>query len=110
VRFLITVLAFAGVLAVLYRAARTMLRLLRRGVDALVAGEMAELRAQRGDLTGMADAAGAREVARRRRFLALAMLCFWVLLLIVPPLTPWPGLLYALYSVLWLVPHGRPRT
>ncbi|MGH7554412.1 MAG: hypothetical protein ACREMQ_15515, partial [Longimicrobiales bacterium] len=94
-RFLITLLAIAGVLAVLYRAARTTLRLLRRSVDALVARETAELRAQRGDLTGMAGAADARAVARRQRLLALALLCFWMLLLIVPPLTPWPGVLYA---------------
>lgn len=109
-RFVIFVLAFFGVLAVLARVLRAALKLLHRGVDTLVAGEVHDLRAQRGDLTGMADAARQRSIARRGRVLAVAMLSFWVGLLVAPPLTPWPAALYAVYSLLWIVPRIRLRS
>jgi hypothetical protein len=69
-----------------------------------------DLEARRGDLTSMADAASQRARARRHRWIAFAVLSFWLVLLLVPPLTPWPLLLYAIYAVLWLVPHEVPRT
>lgn len=108
-RIVILLLAFAGGLAVLARVIRSLFRLLHRGIDAFVAREVADLRAQKGDLTGLADAARQRADARRRRLVAVAALSFWVVLLVAPPLTPWPELLYALYSVLWLIPHELPR-
>lgn len=106
-RFIIYVFAFFGVLAVLARVLRALLKLLHRGVDTLVAGEVHDLRAQRGDLTGMADAARQKSVARRGRLGALAMLSFWGGLLVVPLLTPWRVELYAIYSLLWLMPRVR---
>ncbi|MGH7577385.1 MAG: hypothetical protein ACREM1_19925 [Longimicrobiales bacterium] len=109
-RFVIYVIAFFGVLAVLGRVLRAVLRLAHRGVDTLVAGEVHDLRAQRGDLTGMADAARQRSIARRDRLVAVAMLSFWAGLLVAPPLTPWPAALYAIYSLLWLVPRARLRS
>lgn len=108
-RILILLLAVAGGLAVFSRVVRALLRLLHRGIDAFVAREVADLRAQKGDLTGLADASRQRADARRRKVLAVAALSFWVVLLVAPPLTPWPALLYALYSVLWLIPHELPR-
>ena len=106
-RWLVLILAIMGALAVLIRIARALLRLLHRGVDAFLAQEVARVRAQRGDITGMSDAERMRSLARRRRLLAVAGLSFWVVLLVAPPLTPWPAALYALYSVLWFVPHER---
>lgn len=108
--FVIYVLAFFGVLAVLGRVLRALLKLVHRGVDTLVAGEVHNLRAQRGDLTGMADAGRQKSIARRGRLMAVAMLSFWVGLLVVPPLTPWPAALYAIYSLLWVVPRIRLRS
>lgn len=109
-RYLVLLLAFFGVVAVLGRVLRALLRLLHRGIDTLVAGEVEDLRAQRGDLTGMADAAKQKAVARRGRLVAAAKFSFWIGLLVAPPLTPWPATLYAIYSVLWLVPRVRPRS
>lgn len=109
-RFVILVLAFFGVLAVLGRVLRASLNLVHRGVDTVVAGEVHDLRAQRGDLTGMSDAARQRSIARRGRLMAVAMLSFWVGLLVVPLLTRWEVELYAIYSLLWLVSRVRLRS
>jgi hypothetical protein len=104
-----TILAVAGAAAVLVRAVASAFRALRGGVDAFLARDLADVRAQRGDLTGLSDAGEIRAAARRRRMAALAAAGFWLGLLFVPPLTPWPRFLYAVYSLLWLVPR-RPTT
>lgn len=103
----ITLLGVAGVLAVVLRLARALFLALRGGVDAFIARDLADNRAQRGDVTGLGDAHMAVQQARRRRLAALGASSIWVGLLIVPTLTPWPRLLYAAYSLLWLLPrHG----
>jgi hypothetical protein len=101
----IMLLAAAGVIAVVLRLLRALFASLRGGVDAFLASDVAETRAQRGDLTGLDDARVAAVIARRRRFVALGTASMWVGLLIVPTLTPWPSLLYATYSLLWLLPR-----
>jgi hypothetical protein len=106
---LYTLLAVAGVAAVVIRAIGAAFRALRGGVDAFLARDVADNRAQRGDLTGLADAAEYRSAARQRRMVALGAVAFWAGLLFVPPLTPWPRFLYAVYALLWLVPR-RPTT
>ncbi|HSJ23990.1 MAG TPA: hypothetical protein VK929_04880 [Longimicrobiales bacterium] len=105
----ITILAVAGAAAVVVRGVASLFRALRGGVDAFLARDLADVRAQRGDLTGVSDAASVRAEARRRRMVALGAAGFWIGLLIVPPLTPWPRFLYVVYSLLWLVPR-RPTT
>lgn len=104
-RFLLIVLAVFGILAVLRRVLLAVLRLLGRGVDRIMANEMAEIRARRGDLTGLDEADVEHGRARRAQAGALAVLSFWVLLLIAPSLTPWPLALYASYSLLWVIPR-----
>jgi hypothetical protein len=102
---IVTFLAISGVIAVLIRVAGALFVLLRRGAEGIIARELASTRRQRGDLTGLDDATAAHAEARRRRYLATGLLCIWAGLLIVPPLTPWPALIYATYSVLWLLPR-----
>jgi len=104
---LVYLLAALGISAVLLRAGRAAFLLLWRGVDAYMTGETRQVRARRGDITGMADAARAHAVARRRRAGAIARLAFWIALLAVPPFTPWTAALYATYAALWLLPR-RP--
>jgi hypothetical protein len=103
-------LAVAGFAAAAVRAAVALFMAVRSGVDSFLARDLAESRGQRGDLTGLADATALRQTARRRRFVALGVFALWAALLIVPPLTPWPLLLYAGYSLLWLVPRRRTPT
>ncbi|HEX6134858.1 MAG TPA: hypothetical protein VFZ24_12895 [Longimicrobiales bacterium] len=101
----ILLLAIAGVAAVVLRLVRALFAALRGGVDAFLAGDVADTRAQRGDLTGLGDARAAAAVARRYRWLALGRASIWVVLLVAPELTPWPAPLYASYSLLWLLPR-----
>jgi hypothetical protein len=108
-RLLGLVLAAFGAFAVGLRVMRALFRLLFRGVDAFLAGSVEEVRAQRGDLSGMHDARHQAMLARRRRLRAAASLCLWTALLVVPPLTPWPLPMYAAYSLLWLLPSPRAR-
>jgi hypothetical protein len=105
----VLILAVAGFAAVAVRMVGALLRVLTRGADVLVAREVAAARAQRGDLTGLEEANLARGAARQRRYVALGVLSIWAGLLVVPALTPWPNLLYAAYSLLWLLPRRRER-
>jgi len=98
-------LAISGVIAVLIRVGGALFVLLRRGAEGIIARELAATRMQRGDITGLADATTAHSEAKRRRFVATGLLFTWAGLLFVPPLTPWPSLIYATYSVLWLLPR-----
>ncbi|CAN5685458.1 hypothetical protein BH23GEM9_BH23GEM9_13950 [soil metagenome] len=102
-------LAISGFIAALLRAFIALLAVLRSGVDSFLARDLASVRGQRGDLTGVADATALRAAARRRRMLAIGIFSFWLGLLVVPVLTPWPTFLYAAYSLLWLVPRRGPR-
>jgi hypothetical protein len=104
----ITLLGAAGIIAVLLRLARALFFAVRGGVDAFIAQDVAATRAHRGDITGLDDAQAAARVARRARVRALGATSMWAGLLIVPTLTPWPRLLYAGYSLLWLLPRQRP--
>jgi hypothetical protein len=104
---ILILLSVAGLVAVLIRAVRAGMRLLSRGVDGFLAGEVAQQRALRGDLTGVADADRDRGAARAWRRRAAGELALWVALLAAPPLTPWPEGLYATYAVLWLLPRRR---
>lgn len=100
-------LGIAGFAAVALRAVIALLASLRGGIEAIFARGLADTRRQRGDLTGLADAAAARTTANRRRYVALGFFFLWAGLLVVPPLTPWPRMLYAAYCVLWLLPRRR---
>jgi hypothetical protein len=108
-RALLFVLAILGFAAVARRVALALLRLLRRGLDRVVAGETAAVRARRGDITGLTDASVQAGRARRAQLTSLGIFSFWFLLIIAPALTPWPLYLYATYAVLWLVPRRSAR-
>jgi hypothetical protein len=104
--FPVLVLAVLGCAVVAGRFLVTAGSALRQRVEAFIAAELAATRRQRGDLTGMEDArAGARE-SRRAAWRRAAMAAGWLLLLIGPLGTPWPGPIYAAYGTLWLVWRG----
>jgi hypothetical protein len=109
-RLAVLLLSVVGFAAVALRAASALLNVFRGGVESFLARDLAGIRARRGDLTGLQEAAELRGVARRHRMVALGAFSMWVVLLVVPPLTPWPELLYATYSLLWLAPRRIGRT
>jgi hypothetical protein len=106
-RFLVLLLVVIGIAAVLRHLAVALLRLLKRGADEYIARQIADVRARRGDLTGLSDAQVERSIAKRARFAAVGGVSLWIGLLVVPPLTPWPELLYASYTAFWLFPRRR---
>jgi hypothetical protein len=109
-RMVVLLLSVTGFAAVALRAAAALLNALRGGAESFLARDLAEIRARRGDLSGLQEATELRKVARQRRMVALGAFSMWVVLLMVPPLTPWPELLYATYSLLWLAPRRIGRT
>jgi hypothetical protein len=109
---LLLIPAALGFMAIGLRVLRAGAGVLGRGMQRFVAGEVADVRARRGDLTGLSAARQQRAHAVRAQLRAAGVLSFWVALLIVPVLTPWPRWLYAAYSLLWLVPRVQrpPRS
>jgi hypothetical protein len=108
---LLRVAAALGVLIALSRLLTASWRLLRRGVDVVVADEMARARAHRGDLTGLEEARGEAERARQRRRGGLARAALWLAVLAVPPFTPWPLWLYAstaAVATMWAAARAAP--
>lgn len=103
-------LGVVGWAAVVWRLFWAVLRLLRHGADGMFAGDVADRRADRGDITGMQEATLARSDLSRVRRRSAAIVLFWLVLLIAPTLTANADQLYALYSPLWLLRTTRsPR-
>jgi hypothetical protein len=100
---IVTILAILGFVCVMVRFLRASFSFIRRQVIVFHARKVADVRARRGDLTGMAEAERRVEGARRARWRSLAWSAFWFALLAVPPMLPWTRGIYASYSALWLL-------
>ncbi|HKJ93521.1 MAG TPA: hypothetical protein VJ957_10145 [Longimicrobiales bacterium] len=100
-------LAVVGVVAVIWRLLRSLLRLARRVSDAVWASEIARARARRGDLTGMRDAQAEADAARRARDRAAVVALLWAFLLVAPAALPWTRVLYAVLALTWVMPKRR---
>jgi hypothetical protein len=105
--FVLFLLGVAGFLAVLRRLLLSGFRLLKGSVDAFVMREIAGARAQRGDVTGLLEAATRRRAVRNTRLIAFLAVACWSALLIVPLFTQSAAQAYPLYTVLWLEPIVR---
>lgn len=107
---LLTILAVAGVGAAVWHVVRSGFRILRHGATGLWAEELARTRARRGDVTGVQESRGrTEEIARVRRRVVMEG-AGWLVLLVVPALTPWARPIYAVYAVLWAMPFLRRRS
>ncbi|MGH7482732.1 MAG: hypothetical protein ACRELV_11305 [Longimicrobiales bacterium] len=106
-RAAVLILACFGVIAIIRHLVRAAFGVARRGVDAFMARETAEIRARRGDLTGLAEADERAGLARRGRLRAGLVLSAWVAVLLAPLATPWTAELYALCAALWLRPRRQ---
>ncbi len=96
-------LTILGFVAVVWRVGRAAAHALGRTAERVTAGNAADTRARRGDLTGMAEADAWHRHAGRLRRWALWTCAFWLVLLVVPAYTAWTGPLYAAYALLWLL-------
>lgn len=101
---LLTVLAAGGVIAVLWRLARTTVRALGLTAQLFLAGELVETRAHRGDLTGLAEARERAHAMRRARLRAFLGVGAWFAVAVAPALLlPRPAAFYAGCSILWVL-------
>jgi hypothetical protein len=106
---MIMILAVVGIAAAVWHLVRAAFRFLRHGATGLWTGEVARNHARRGDVTGLEEARRQQESVVRWRTRAAMEAAGWLVLLLVPPLTPWGTYIYAAYTVLWFVPAARRR-
>ena len=106
---LLGILAVVGVLAILARLGRSLLRVGITVAEETAAAGMAEASARRGDLTGLAERRAQRAALRRTRFGQLAVSVLWAVLLVLPALAGWGRPVYAAAVLLWLLPRAPLR-
>lgn len=101
-----------GVLALLGRLVRALLRLGLAAAEATAVAGLIEVSARRGDLTGLAERQAQEKRVHRLRLRAALRVLLWAGVLVVPPFVGWGREVYAFASLLWLVPGrgvSRPR-
>jgi hypothetical protein len=104
---LLILLAIPGVLAVLLRLGIALVGTTKHTMEWLVARQISNQRAERGDLSGLAEAEKVRnEAAREQRRWGLHAVV-WTTLLAFPLLVPGAVIVYPFYSILWLLPRHR---
>jgi hypothetical protein len=104
---ILILLAIPGVLAVLLRLGWALLGTGKHTLEWFVARQITSQRAERGDLSGLAEATRLRDEAGRqqRRFGLHATI--WLLLLALPLFIPGAVIVYPFYAILWLLPGPR---
>lgn len=103
-RALVVALAIGGGLALVNRAGRAGARLVLRAAEVTAVSGMAEIRARRGDLTGLAESRELERRARRRRRRDGLQALLWALWLVLPVIAGWLPAAYAVAAPLWLLP------
>jgi hypothetical protein len=106
---IIAILAVAGGTALVVRLVRSVLRLLLAAADVTAASGLAEVSARRGDLTAMAERRAAENRARRARIRSTVWALGWLAALVVPTVAGVAPAVYAIASVLWLLPRQPIR-
>lgn len=106
---LLGILAVVGVLAIVARLGRSLLRVGITVAEETAAAGMAEASARRGDLTGLAERRDQRAALRRTRFKQLAISLLWATLLVAPALAGWGRPVYVAAVLLWLLPRAPLR-
>jgi hypothetical protein len=101
--------AVFGVLALLARLGRSLLRVGITVAEETAAAGMAEASARRGDLTTLAERRGQAVALRRARWAQLAASTGWAALLVAPPLLDVGRPVYVAAVLLWLLPRAPLR-
>ncbi|HET7275522.1 MAG TPA: hypothetical protein VFI91_10205 [Longimicrobiaceae bacterium] len=101
---LLTALALAGVLALLFRIVRSGARLALSAAETAAAGGLAEVSARHGDLTAMTERRIAQQRARVARRKGALWMILWLTWLILPLFLGWAEEAFALAAPLWLLP------
>jgi len=104
---LVGILALVGAAALVYRLARTVLRLGIAAAEKTAVDGMVEVSIRHGDLTTMAERKAHVAAVRRVRARAAGFLALWGGLLVVPAILDVTRPVYALAALVWLLPR-RP--
>lgn len=107
---LLALIALPGIAAVLVRWFAAVFGMARHSVERYVAGQIADNRAQRGDISGMSEAESIRRRSGAEQMRLLLQVLGWTGLLVAPLLLPASLVFYALYGLLWLVPRPTRAT
>jgi len=102
---LLILLAIPGVAAVMLRLFMALMRAGRYSLERYVARQIVEQRANRGDLSGLAEANKVRSEAANKQMRFLGETLVWGALLGAPLLFPPAVFLYPLYSIFWFIPR-----
>lgn len=102
-------LAIPGVAAVMLRLFKALMRAARYSLERYVARQIVQQRANRGDLSGMAEANKVRAAAAGKQMRFVGETLMWSALLGAPLLFPPAILLYPLYSIFWFVPRSSKQ-
>ncbi len=102
-----SLLAVAGAAAAAWHLVRAAFRFLRAGATGIWADEVGRTHARRGDLTSLEESERERFEAVRARSWNGVIALGWLVVLVVPSLTPWARPWYAVYALLWLEPLTR---
>lgn len=103
----LNVLAVVGIAAAAWHMVWAAFRFLREGATGVWAGALERTHARRGDITSMQERRRERADAGRSRSWYGVVALAWLVVLVVPMLTPWGRGLYAGCSLLWLSPLVR---
>lgn len=93
----------------MYRLVRTLLRVGIAVVETTAASSLAEVSARRGDLSLLAERRETEQSARRAGVRHGLLALLWCLLLVVPLVVGWAREVYALASLVWLLPRHPIR-
>lgn len=107
--FVLFLLAIIGVLAVLLRLALSLIGATKHSIERYVARQIKDQRAERGDLSGLAEAENVRAAAARKQTRWIVESLGWAMLLALPMLSPIALFLYPFYAVFWLLPNPFSR-
>jgi hypothetical protein len=106
---LLVPLALLGGVALVLRLASSAIGLVLASAEITAAGGLAEISARRGDLTEMAERREQLRTLGRVRRTAMARAVLWLVMLALPLLAGWAGVVYPLAALLWLLPRPRIR-
>ena len=102
-------LAVLGVLALVVRLGRAMLRLGLNAAEATAASGLAEVSERRGDVTGFLERRAFGQTLRRARRRNLAATLAYAALIAIPPFAGVAREVYAAAALLWLLPRRPVR-
>jgi len=107
VSLLLVLIALPGIAAVLLHWSKSVFETARYSIELLVARQISDSRAARGDISGMGEAESFRQNSRAKRWRSVTHTLIWTGVLLFPLIIPGTLLVYALYGLLWLIPRKR---